>query len=77
MGAAMAAEFLPQDPSPEALRVIGAAAEPTGDANNARCWYCAEPLLVFNRRTAAQLVADGRIEDVLCYFRSPQAGAAG
>ena len=61
----------------EALRVICAATDVSGDVNHALFWYRNEPLPVFGYKTAEQLVSDGRTEDVLRYLASLEAGAAG
>ncbi len=61
----------------EALRVIRAAADLSGDVNRALFWYRNEPLQSFGYKTAEQLVSDGRIEDLLRYMESLEAGAAG
>jgi hypothetical protein len=61
----------------EALRVICAATDVSGDVSTALFWYRNEPLPVFGYKTAEQLVSDGRTEDVLRYVASLEAGAAG
>lgn len=61
----------------EALRVIRAAVDITGDVDRALFWYRNEPLPPFGYRTAEQLVVEGRTEDVLRYVMSLEAGAAG
>jgi len=61
----------------EALRVIRAAADLSGDVNRALFWYRNEPLQSFGYKTAEQLVSDGRTEDLLRYIESLEAGAAG
>jgi uncharacterized protein (DUF2384 family) len=61
----------------EALRVIRAATDISGDVGRALFWYRNEPLPVFGYRTAEQLVSEGRTEDVLRYVASLEAGAAG
>ncbi|MDP1906427.1 MAG: DUF2384 domain-containing protein [Pseudomonadota bacterium] len=61
----------------EALRVIRAATDLTGDVNRALFWYRNEPLQPFGYKTAEQLVSDGRTEDLLRYIESLGAGAAG
>ena len=61
----------------EAVRVIRAAADLSGDLERALFWYRNEPLQPFGYRTAEQLVSDGRSEDVLRYVASLEAGAAG
>lgn len=61
----------------EALRVIRAAADLSGDVERALFWYRNEPLQPFGYKTAEQLVSDGRTEDLLRYIESLEAGAAG
>lgn len=61
----------------EALRVICAATDVSGDVNHALFWYRNEPLAVFGYKTPEQLVSDGRTEDLLRYIASLEAGAAG
>ena len=61
----------------EALRIIKAATDLSGDLNKALFWYRNEPLSVFGYETAERLVSKGRTDDVLRYIASPEAGAAG
>lgn len=61
----------------EALRVIRAATDVSGDVGQALFWYRNEPLPVFDYKTAEQLVSDGRTDDLLRYVASLEAGAAG
>ncbi|CAB3807824.1 hypothetical protein LMG28614_06677 [Paraburkholderia ultramafica] len=61
----------------DALRVIRAATDISGDVGQALFWYRNEPLAVFDYRTAEQLVSDGRTDDLLRYVSSLEAGAAG
>lgn len=61
----------------DALRVIRAATDISGDVGQALFWYRNEPLPVFDYRTAEQLVSDGRTDDLLRYVSSLEAGAAG
>ena len=61
----------------EALRVIRAANDLTGDLPRALFWYRMEPLSVFGYKTAERLVGEGRTEDVLHYIESLHAGPAG
>ncbi len=61
----------------EALRVIKAGTDLSGDVNKALFWYRNEPLSAFGYKTAEQLVSDGRTDDVLRYICSLEAGAAG
>jgi uncharacterized protein (DUF2384 family) len=61
----------------EAVRVLRAATDVSGDVGRAMFWYRNEPLPVFGYKTAEQLVSDGRAEDVIRYVVSLEAGAAG
>ena len=61
----------------EALRVIRAATDLSGDVDRALVWYRNEPLQPFDYKTAEQLVSDGRTEDLLRYIGSLEFGAAG
>lgn len=61
----------------EALKVIRAATDISGDVQKALYWYRNEPLSVFDYKTAEQLVSEGRGDDVLRYVASLEAGAAG
>jgi hypothetical protein len=61
----------------EALRVIKAGTDISGDVTKALFWYRNEPLSAFGYKTAEQLVSEGRTEDVLRYIVSLEAGAAG
>lgn len=61
----------------EALRVIKAGTDLSGDVNKALFWYRNEPLSAFGYKTAEQLVSEGRTDDVLHYICSFDAGAAG
>jgi hypothetical protein len=61
----------------DALRVIKAGTDLSGDVNRALFWYRNEPLSAFGYRTAEHLVSEGRTEDVLRYVVSLEAGAAG
>lgn len=64
-----------QDFLREALRVIKAATDLTGDLNNALFWY-RKPLSVFGYKTSERLVSEGRTDDLLRYIASIEAGAA-
>jgi hypothetical protein len=61
----------------EAMRVIRAATDLSGDLPRALFWYRNEPLAVFDYQTAETLVSAGRVDDVVRYVASLQAGAAG
>jgi hypothetical protein len=66
-----------QDYLREALRVIKAANDLSGDLAKALFWYRNEPLSVFNYKTAERLVSEGRTDDLLRYIASLEGGAAG
>lgn len=59
------------------LRVLSAAAEMTGDPGRAAFLIRNEPLRPFDRKTADQLVQEGRTDDVVAYLESLAGGAAG
>jgi hypothetical protein len=61
----------------QALRVIRAACDLSGDFGKSVFWYRNEPLPPFGYKTAEQLVSEGRTDDVLRYVESLEAGAAG
>jgi hypothetical protein len=61
----------------EVLRVLRAATDISGNIDHAIFWYRNDPLRVFRYKTAEQLVAEGRTEDVLRYVESLEAGAVG
>lgn len=58
----------------EALRVLRAATDLSGDVDRAIFWYRNEPLPIFGYKTAEHLVTDGRTEDLLRYIESLEAG---
>ncbi|WP_175807618.1 DUF2384 domain-containing protein [Burkholderia cenocepacia] len=61
----------------EALRIIRAATDVSGDVRSALFWYRNEPLRTFNYKTAEQLVSEGRTDDLLRYIVSLESGSAG
>jgi len=61
----------------EALRIIKAATDLTGDLNRVLFGDRTEPLAVFGYKTAERLASEGRTDDVLRYVSSLEAGAAG
>ena len=61
----------------EALRVMRAANDLSGDVGRSIFWYRNEPLPPFGYKTPEQLVSVGRTEDVLRYIGSLESGAAG
>ena len=63
--------------SSDAMRVLLAATDLSGEANTASSWFRNEPLSAFACKTAEQLVREGRTQDVLAYLHSLQAGTVG
>ena len=63
--------------SRDALRVIKAATDLSGQVSGASSWFQNETLPAFAFKTAKQLVFEGRTEDVLRYLASLEVGAAG
>ena len=61
----------------EALRVLRAAFDLSGDIQKAAFWYRNEPLPAFGYKTAERLVSEGRTDDVLRYVASLEAGTVG
>ncbi|KVT48316.1 hypothetical protein [Burkholderia ubonensis] len=61
----------------DALRIIRAATDISGDVQRTLFWYRNEPLPTFDYKTAEQLVSEGRTEDLLRYVTSLETGAAG
>ncbi|RZL91142.1 MAG: DUF2384 domain-containing protein [Variovorax sp.] len=61
----------------EALRVLRAAFDLSGDMQVALRWYRTEPLGAFRYVTAETLVSQGRASDVVNYIESLRAGALG
>lgn len=61
----------------DALRIIRAAADISGDVQRTLFWYRNEPLPTFDYKTAEWLVSEGRTEDLLRYITSLETGAAG
>ena len=59
------------------IRVITAAVELSGDVDQALYWFRNEPIADYRHRTAAELVADGKVEAVLAYVEDLRNGAAG
>lgn len=58
------------------MRIIRAAADIADDVDHAVLWHRSSPTAAFGDRTAEQLVAQGRTEDVLRYVASREAGWA-
>ncbi|MFW2270608.1 DUF2384 domain-containing protein [Burkholderia orbicola] len=61
----------------DALRIIRAATDISGDVRSTLFWYRNEPLSTFDYKTAEQLVSEGRVDDLLRYVVSLESGAAG
>lgn len=61
----------------DALRIIRAATDVSGDVPSSLFWYRNEPLPTFDYKTAEQLISEGRTDDLLRYITSLEAGAAG
>lgn len=60
-----------------ALRVLSAASDVSGDVERAISWFRNESLAPFGHKTAERVVAEGRVEDVIGYVMSLDAGVAG
>lgn len=61
----------------EIVKAITAAAELTGDVQKAIYWYRNEPIGDYGYKTAAELVAQGRLDAVLAYLGDISEGATG
>ncbi|WP_230972955.1 MbcA/ParS/Xre antitoxin family protein [Burkholderia vietnamiensis] len=61
----------------DALRVIRAATDISGDIRSTLFWYRNEPLPTFGYKTAEELISEGRTEDLLRYITSLEASASG
>ena len=61
----------------EMVKAITAAAAVTDDIAKAIYWFRNEPIADCDHKTAAELVADGRLEAVLSYLRDLENGARG
>jgi uncharacterized protein (DUF2384 family) len=61
----------------EMVKVITAAATLTGDIDKAIYWFRNEPIVDYDHKTAAELVAQGHSEAVLAYLRDLENGARG
>lgn len=59
------------------LRVLHAASDLNGDIERTVVWFRNEPLVPFGHETAERLVAKGRVDDVIRYVTSLDAGVAG
>lgn len=60
-----------------ALRVLSAASDVGGNLERAISWFHNESLAPFGHKTAERVVAEGRVEDVIGYVMSLDAGVAG
>lgn len=61
----------------DALRVLKAAADLSGDMTKALYWFRNHPLQPFQYKTAEELVADGKVDAVVKYISILEAGAGG
>lgn len=61
----------------DALRVMKAAADLSGDMKKALFWFRNHPLQPFQYKTAEQLVAEGKANAVVTYISMLEAGPAG
>jgi uncharacterized protein (DUF2384 family) len=61
----------------EMIRVITAAATLTGDMQKAIYWFRNEPIVDYDHKTAAELVAEGHADAALAYLRDLGNGANG
>lgn len=66
-----------QKPIREAMRVMAAMFDVTGDLQQTIYWFRNEPLPEFGYKTAEEVVADGNVEGVLRLITIYQAGFAG
>ncbi len=61
----------------EMIRVITTTAALTGDVKKALYWFRNEPIVDYDHKTAAELVAEGHADAVLAYLRDLGNGANG
>jgi len=61
----------------DALRVLKAASDLSGDMKKALYWFRNHPLQPFEYKTAEQLVADGKADAVVRYISMLEVGSAG
>jgi hypothetical protein len=66
-----------QDRLREMIRVITTTAALTGDVKKALYWFRNEPIVDYDHKTAAELVAEGHANAVLAYLRDLGNGANG
>jgi Protein of unknown function (DUF2384) len=57
-------------------RIMSAAEAVSGDHDKAVWWLC-QPLAAFAGKTALELVAEGRTDDVIGYLQSCESGYVG
>lgn len=60
----------------DTLRLLSNAAQFNDDFREVAFWFRNEPLSAFGHKTPAELVSDGRTDDVIAYVQSLDAGAA-
>jgi len=61
----------------DAIRVLAAATDQSGDTQQALFWFQNHPLPDFDYQTPDVLVSQGRVGDVINYIESLQAGSTG
>jgi uncharacterized protein (DUF2384 family) len=61
----------------DAIRVLAAATDLSGDVERALFWFQNHPLSTFDYQTADVLVSQGRADHVIDYIESLQAGTGG
>jgi len=66
-----------QDRLRDMVKAIVAAVALTGDLEKAIYWFRNEPIADYRHKTAAELVADGRLDVVLTYLEDLRNGASG
>lgn len=66
-----------QDRLRDMVKAIVAAVALTGDLEKAVYWFRNEPIADYRHKTAAELVADGRLDAVLSYLEDLRNGASG
>lgn len=59
------------------VKAIAAAVAVTGDLEKAVYWFRNEPIADYRQKTAAELVAEGRLDAVLAYLEDLRNGASG
>lgn len=61
----------------QALQVLRAATDISGDFQQALFWFRNEPISAFDYRTPEQLISEGRTQDLVRYIQALRAGAVG